>query len=493
VRRALLCVAVAGSLAHAETRPRYGGAVEATLLGAPGTFDPGLARSHAELTVTELLFDTLFRIGPDGTVVPHLAAGDPTYDDKRTTVYIPIRKGVHMHDGTELSPGDVVASIQRERGSARWLLPGLASINVDGDGVVLSLRAALPDLPMLLALPQLSITKGGRAPGEHPIGTGPYALGSLDRIHHRLVLRAFDDHFAGRPYIDELVLAWYDTPDGEARRFETGKAQTSARGATAFAGSKARFRTFDVEGPPALLVYVGFGAAHRDVLDDRAFRRALDLALARGGLASITSGERVIPTRVPVPVEAGGAALEARGRASNLDAARTELADAATRVPALRADRAASLKLEILIEDTRPDDREVAERVALALDKLGIAAVVTAVPGTTLRDRVAKGACDLYIGQLVEPLTSGQLWWGAAFNAGNDDHLLPQLAAGALDTGAAASEFAARLPIVPLMFRSVRIWHPTNLRGVMFDALGLPSYAELSLFGTPLPNRGRKP
>jgi hypothetical protein len=27
----------------------------------------------------------------------------------------------------------------------------------------------------------------------------------------------------------------------------------------------------------------------------------------------------------------------------------------------------------------------------------------------------------------------------------------------------------------------------------MFDALGLPSYAELSLFGTPLPNRGRKP
>jgi len=488
-----LALAALGGGAHGETRPRYGGTVEATLLGAPATLDPAEARSHAELTPTGPLHRPLFRLRPDGTAGPHLAAGEPTFDEKRTTIYIPIRQGVRMHDGSGLTPADVVASIQRERAAARWLLPGLASVKADGDGVVLALRAPLPDVTSVLAMPQLAITKGGRAPGERPVGTGPYALETLDRARRRVTLKAFDEHFAGRPYIDTLALAWYDTPDGEARRFETGKAHVSARGPTAFAGPKASARTPAVQGPPSLLVYLGFGAAHRDVLADRAFRRALDVALARGGLASITSGERVVPTRVPVPVEAGGLALDAKGKASDSDAARALLADAAKRVPALRGDRLAGLKLEILVESTRPDDREIAERVGLALDKLGIASVVTALPATVLRDRIAKGTLDLYIGQLAEPLTSAPLWWGAAFDAGNDDYLLPQLAAGTLDAAAASKEFAARMPIVPLMFRSVRMWHPTNLRGVMFDALGLPCYAELSLFGAPVPNKARTP
>ncbi len=483
-RVALLLLAFA-SLARAETRPRYGGSIEATLLGAPASLDPADARTHAELTVAGLVFDTLYRLGPDGVPVAHLAAGDPTLDEKRTTVFIPIRKGVRFHDGSEVTPGDVVASLQRERTVTRWLLAGTLGLKADGDGIVISLRTPLPDLLVQLALPQFGITKGGRA-GERPVGTGPYAVDNLDRARKKLTLRAFDEHFAGRPYIDQLVLAWYDTPSGEARRFETGKAHVSARGASAFAGAKPTFRTTDIDGPPSLLVYVGFGGAHRDILGDKAFRRALDLSLARGGLAAITSGERVIPTRSPVPIEAGGLALDAKGRASDLDAARLQLADAQKRVSALASAKLAALRLEILVEDTRPDDREVAERVVLALDKLGIGAVITALSASALRDRVAKGTSDLYIGQLAQPITAPTLWWASAFHAGGDDWLVPQLASGAIDAGLTAREFSARLPILPLMFRSVRIWHPTNLRGVTFDALGRPCYAELSLFGSPI-------
>lgn len=483
MKRATLLLAACATFAHAETRPRYGGAIEATLLGAPATLDPAEARSHAEVTVAGLLYDTLFRIGADGVAEPHLAAGAPTFDEKRTTVYIPVRKGIRLHDGTDLSPTDVARSLQRGRQSARWLLTGLISAKVDGDGVVLSLRAPLPDLLTQLALPQLGVTKNGSAPGERAIGSGPYLVEGFDRARKKLMLRAFDEHFAGRPYIDTLVLTWYDTPDGEARRFETGKSQVSTRGATAFAGGKSSLRTADVEGPPALLVYVGFGSAHRDVLADKAFRRALDFALARGGLAAITSGERVLPTRVPVPVEAGGLALDAAGRASDVDAARAQLADAQKRVAALAPANLASLRLEILVEDTRPDDREIAERVVLALDKLGISAVITALPAAVVRDRITKGTCDLWIGQLVQPLTAASLWWSAAFQAGGDD---------ASTVADVPKEFAARMPILPLMFRSVRMWHPTNLRGVTFDALGRPCYAELNVFGAPVSNKGKR-
>lgn len=495
LRSISVCLAVVACMipraGSAETRPKYGGAVEATLLGAPATLDPVQARTHAEVTVAGLVFDTLYRIGPDGTLQPHLADGQPTLDVAKTTVFVPVRKGVRMHDGSELTASDVAASLERVRRDARWVMPAVLGVKADDGGVVLSLRVPVPDLLTQLAQPQCGVTKGGKA-GERPVGSGAYIADGFDRARKRLALRAFDEHFAGRPYIDTLSLTWYDTPDGEARRFETGKAQVSARGATAFAGGRPSFRTEDVEGPAALLLYVGFGRAHRDVTDDRAFRKAIDLALSRGGLIAISSGERVIPTRVPVPVEAGGTVLDVRGRASDVDAARAQLADAQKRVAALRAGRVASLRLEVLVEDTRPDDREIAERVVLALDKLGIAAVITALPAQTLRDRVTKGTCDLWIGQIAEPVAFTQGWWGAAFAAGGDDWAIAQQQTGTLDPASAAREFATRLPVLPLMFRSVRMWHPTNLRGIAFDAEGRPAYSDLFLFGAPTRNRGAK-
>ncbi len=476
--------------ARGEGRPRYGGNVEATLLGAPASLDPIAARSHAEITATGLVFDTLYRIGPGG-VMPYVAAGLPVLDEKQTTVHIAIRRGIRMHDGSELTAQDVAASLERARTGARWLFAPVIGVRLDVDAVVLSLRVPVPELTLLLALPQLAITKAGKPPGDRPIGTGPYSVDGFDRARRRLVLRAFDDHFAGRPYIDQLLLTWYDTSDAEARRFETGKAQISARGAAAFAGGQPAFRTDDVEGPPALLIYVGFGRAHADVTGDRSFRRALDLAISRGGLTTISSGERVVPTRSPVPVEAGGAALDASGRAGDLAGARAKLAEAAKRVSSLASDRLGRLRLEILVEDTRPDDRLIAERISLALDKLGIQSVITPLAATAMRDRLARGQGDLWIGQHAAPISAPVVWWSAAFTAGGDDWGASALGAGTIDPRAAAKEFAARAPIIPLMFRSVRIWHPTNLRGISLDASSRPSYENIFVYGAPTPNRGR--
>jgi MarR-like DNA-binding transcriptional regulator SgrR of sgrS sRNA len=481
--RALLALSLLAATAAAETRPHYGGTVEATLLGAPASLDPAQARTHAEATVATLVFDTLYRIGPDGVPQPHIAAALPVADAKLATVRIEIRKGIRLHDGSELTPQDVAASLDRARSTQRWVLAAVKSISADADGVELELRAPTDDLATLLALPQTAITKAGRPTGARAVGSGPFQVASFDPPRHRLQLEAFDDHFAGRPYIDELVLRWYDTPDGEARRFETGNAQLSARGVAAFAGGQPTFKAEDVEGPAALLIFVGFGRAHADVLADPAFRHALDLVLARAGLSGIGSGERVVPTRLPLPIEAGAPPLVAR--AGDVAAASAELARSP--VAALAPARRGALTLEILVEDTRPDDREVAERVLAGLDALGIHARITAVSAQALRDRVSAGRVDLWIGQLAEPVTAQVAWWAAAFGAGNDDTLVKL---GAFDAATAAKAFDERLPIVPLMFRSIRLWHRTDVRGVSFDATGRPCFADLFLFGAPVPTRG---
>jgi len=472
--------------AFAETRPHYGGTVEATLLGAPASLDPATARTHAEATVVSLVFDTLYRIGPDGVPQPHLAAALPVADAKLATVRIEIRKDIKLHDGTLLTPHDVAASLDRARTTAKWVLADVKSISADADSVELELReepsahgGSTDDLAVFLSLPQTAITKGGRAPGVKVVGSGPFKVKQLDGPRHRLELEAFDDHFAGRPYIDELVLRWYDTPDGEARRFETGNAQLSARGVAAFAGGQPMFKADDVEGPAALLLYVGFGRLHPEVLADPAFRHALDLVLARAGLAGLGSGERVVPSHVPVPIEAGAPPLVARS--GDVDGALAALAHSP--VAALAPGRRSSLALEILVEDTRPDDREIAERVLAGLDQLGIHAKISAVTAQALRDRVASGRADLYIGQIAAPVTAQVAWWAAAFGAGNDDTLQKL---GAFDAATAAKAFEQRLPIVPLMFRSIRLWHRTDVRGVSFDATGRPCFADLFLFGAPV-------
>jgi ABC-type transport system substrate-binding protein len=481
LKLALVVVALLATTAHAELRPHYGGTVEATLLGAPATIDPVLARTHAEATVAALVFDTLYQIGDDGIPKPRLAAAMPTLDEKRTTARVELAHGVVFQDGTAVTAQDVAASLERARQTARWTLPAVTSIAVDGDAIVLTLSTPVADLPTLLALPQTSVTKAGKPPGTHVIGSGPFAIDQLDLAHHRIALRAFDDHFAGRPYIDHLELRWYDTPDGEARRFETGNAHVSARGVAAFSGGQPTFAARDVSGPASVLSFVGFGAAHAATLREPAFRRALDLAIARGGLTNVTSGERVLPARVPLPSEAGGPSIDNAVTLGDLAAAKTQLADAATRVAELRG----ALSLEILVEDTRPDDREIAERVGHALDKLGIAWTITPVSAQVLRDRVGRGQADLWIGQLAEPVAAAAVWWAAAFAAGNDDAALLPLQQGA-DSATLAKLFGDHLPIVPLMFRSLRLWHRTDLKGLELDAMGRPCLADAFLFGSPV-------
>jgi peptide/nickel transport system substrate-binding protein len=479
--RVLIAVAGLVTLARAETRPPYGGTVEGSLLGAPVTFDPVAAQSHAEVTVVGLVFDTLYAVGPDG-VVPHLALGLPSLDAARTTAHIALRRGVRFHDQAVMVAADVVDSLERVRHKVGWLLAPVASVRAAGDGIDVALHVPGVDLAPLLALPQTAITRRGQPPAARPIGSGPFAVDTFDREGKCLVLKAFDEHFAGRPYLHRIEFSCFYTSDGEARRFETGVAQLSARGAAAFAGATPKYPASRVDSPAALLVFVGFGRRHNAVISEPAFRQALDLALDRGALSTITSGERTVPTRLPLPIEAGGAELDAASQAGNPQQALAVLRDAGAHIGALAPAGLQHLSLAIIVDQSRPDDREIALRVSRGLTKLGIGFTIEAAGPGAFRERVQKGDCDLWIGQLAAPVRVPVAWWGAAFAAGNSDWAARQLAVGPIDPASAVAEFRSKLPIVPLMFRSLAIWHRKDVRGLGFDTSGRPGLADLYWF-----------
>ncbi|HTE52074.1 MAG TPA: ABC transporter substrate-binding protein [Kofleriaceae bacterium] len=476
---ALAATAIAAP-ARAETRPRYGRALVGTLLGRPTTFDPVEARSHAEAQLVLLVYDSLYELTDDGELVPHLALGRPTVSADGLEARVRLRRGVLFQDGSALGPADVVASLERLRRSrAGWLLAPVASIAAVGDEIVLRLGRPAPELIELLAAPAAAITPGGRAPRRLPVGSGPFAMRRAPRATG-LTLDAWDQHFAGRPYADRLELGWFTGQTEEAQAYEIGRLNLSFRGSVAFTGHQPKYPTEVSSGPAAILAYIGFGRAHGRAFDNRDLRQALSLALGRDSLRHIGSGERILPTIYPVAIDLGGREPRREDLLARTDAARAALNRATRSVAALSGRRPT---LDLLVDRTRPDDREIGERVVGALFQLGLSARIVEVDAAVLVARAARGECDLYIGQLAPPGPAQASQMAAAFAAGGDGWAAAQLASGPLDVEAALAAFGERLPVVPLFHRAIRVHHRVDVRQVWFDATGRLLYASMHLFG----------
>ncbi len=478
---AISCIA---SPAAAETRPAYGGTVVASLLSQPVTVDPVAATSHAELTLVSLLFDTLYRVDTTGLLSPHLAAEMPVFSADRKVARILVRRGVAFHQGTSLTVVDVARSLERVRKShARWLLASVSSIRVDGQYVVLVLRRDTPELAQLLSALPTAITRRGRAPGiSKSVGTGPFVLSSFSRRRRRVVLTADNAHFAGRPFVNKVELRWYSRPEDEPRSYESGASHVSLRGSVAFAGHQPKYRTGMVESPATLLVYVGFGK-RLALLGSVPFRRALSLAISRQGFRGIGSGERIVPTVHAAALDLGGAAPSPRALVADVDAGRQILAQAGL---------IATAPLEVLIDRTRPDDREIAEKIVAALLRLGVAAQIAAVGAREFESRVARGKCDLFIGQLAAPLGRAELATAAAFSAGGDGWARSVLASRRLSPARARRAFARRLPLVPLFHRAVRAHFRRDVRGIGFRSSTRLGFADVFFHGRATPSGTRR-
>ena len=465
----------------AESRPRYGGSLVGSLLGRPTTFDPVEARSHADVQLVALLYDSLYQVRDDGVVTAHLALAHPTLSPDGREARIRLRPGVQFHDGRSLGPADVVASLERVRKSrAAWLMAPVASMAVAGDEIVFRLTRPTPELAELLAAPAASVTPGGQTPRRLPVGSGPFLMRRAPRPGS-MVLEAWDRHFAGRPYANRIQLVWFPGGSDEARAYEVGELNLSFRGAVAFSGHQPKYSTQVSSGRAAILAYVGFGRAHGRAFGHPDLRQALSLALGRDGLRHIGTGERVLPTPYPVAIDLEGRAPAREELLARMEAARAALARAARSVRALSGRTRPTF--DVLVDRSRPDDREIGEKVVGALYKLGLSARIVELDPAAMASRVRRGECDLYVGQLVAPGASQAVQIAAAFAAGGDRWAGEQLAAAQLEVDAALAAFGQRLPIVPLFHRAIRVHHRADVRRISFDATGVLRYGRMYLFG----------
>jgi peptide/nickel transport system substrate-binding protein len=262
------------------------------LESAPIQLDPRLATDQASARVFELAMNGLVTQDEDGRYRPDLAESWQVLDGGRRWRFR-LRRGVRFHDGSTLDAADVV-----------WTYGSL----VDGS-VVSAKRGAFAQVESVVAVDAATVDFVTREPfaallgnlnsyvavvpagrtseqqNREPVGTGPFRVAR--RTPDAVELVAFDDHWAGRPRLDRLVLR--EVPDSTVRALELrkGSVQLVVNGlppdVVPLFERDPRFRV--TKKPGSNYVYLGLNLED-PLLADVRVRRALALSLDRPRLVA---------------------------------------------------------------------------------------------------------------------------------------------------------------------------------------------------------------
>ncbi|MEV8379010.1 ABC transporter substrate-binding protein [Kribbella sp. NPDC056861] len=192
--------------------------------GATESIDPYAGGSPVDQVRHQLVFDGLFEIDDRG-VRPALALSAAPSRDLRS-VTIALRNGVIWHDGTELTPSDVLTALRYMTAAQRPYPSELAGYfdfaraAVTGRStLVVPTRRPVGDPALLLAAYPARIVKPA---GATPIGTGPYRVRAFAAGRETRLERS-STYWGEAGTADEIVLGSLTDPQAKVNAVRAGQ------------------------------------------------------------------------------------------------------------------------------------------------------------------------------------------------------------------------------------------------------------------------------
>jgi peptide/nickel transport system substrate-binding protein len=185
-------IAVIAALSAGAATAQQTGVTVALQLEPPHLDPTSAAAGAIDQVLYANVFEGLTRFGPEGDILPALAREWEVNEDG--TVYtFHLQEGVTFHDGTEMTAGDVVFSLDRARAedstnAQKALFAGVESVEaVDPATVRITLAAPDGSFPFKMAWGDAVIVGAESIDGikQEPVGTGPFRFGTWvqgDRI-----------------------------------------------------------------------------------------------------------------------------------------------------------------------------------------------------------------------------------------------------------------------------------------------------------------------
>ena len=316
---AFLLAAAAQSPGQEE--PGYGGRVVIGIASGLAPLNPVITHSTASVGVFYLVFDRFLTESVDSEIRPGIARSWRANED--LTIWdFELRNDISFHDGHLLTAEDVVFTfelIKTHRPKDSWgNVQALEFDRVEARSPnVVRMHFAQPPqasfmyrlrehiLPRHVLEPQLQTgTPIGRVPfNKHPIGSGPFKMAHLDDSHTTVELTAFEGHFRGRPYLDEVVVkTGYGNTQQLWRAFMKGEVEFVTRVSPEDLGSVAEGQGFRiVRGYEPAYVVLELNCGDSSVLKDRLLRRAVDSAISRPSILQHIGGNESEVNAVAYP------------------------------------------------------------------------------------------------------------------------------------------------------------------------------------------------
>jgi peptide/nickel transport system substrate-binding protein len=177
----------------------------------------------------------------DAKLVPQPELAETFTTSDALTWSFSLRKGVTFHDGSSLTPADVVYSLNRVKdpatGSiARALAVQMEQITADGaDKVSIKLSSPNADLPSILGTMHFAIVKDGTTDFSKGNGTGAFLCKEFQPGVRSLAVRNPNYWKPGKPYLDELEIFSIQDETARLNALMAGDIQIAAKLSMRFA------------------------------------------------------------------------------------------------------------------------------------------------------------------------------------------------------------------------------------------------------------------
>ncbi|MGA4483974.1 SgrR family transcriptional regulator [Bacillus cereus] len=171
------------------------------------TLDPVYATMRSECHMVKHIFDTLVYVDGNTNIIEPRLAFHWEYNDAEKIWTFYLRKGVHFHNGKQLTAHDVIYSLNRfmklENNAHAWMLQHVESIrSVDDYVFEIQLYTENRMFLHMLSAEQCSIVNEDEAGGL--IGTGPFQLYKSNE--NLFILEGHPLYFRERPFLDRVEL-----------------------------------------------------------------------------------------------------------------------------------------------------------------------------------------------------------------------------------------------------------------------------------------------
>lgn len=230
---ALGTAALIGPLAagSAQAQPKKGGTLRVAMAHGSTTdsYDPGSWENAFVQVFATARHGYLTEVAADGSLVGEIAESWESSPDASVWTFN-IRPGVKFHSGKDLTPQDVIASLEHHMGedsgsAAKPFVDPIKDMKVEGNAVVITLEAGNADFPFIMSdyhLPIMPAGDDGKIDPTSTDGAGGYTVTGYEPGVRASMQRNPDYWKKDRAHFDGIELLTILDPAARQSALRTG-------------------------------------------------------------------------------------------------------------------------------------------------------------------------------------------------------------------------------------------------------------------------------